>query len=121
MLQRLTLLLVIALAAWTLIVAVRIEQVNAEAGYYLPGRHGDAIGKWRISGENSPRDRLRGLVSGYGLWQYPLTLLLVLSSICICVRTASMLRRGTAICMGLIGLVALGLAIYRGYFPSLGW
>jgi hypothetical protein len=112
---------VVPLAAWTFIVAVRIELLNAEAGYYLPGRHGDTIGKWRISADDSPRDRLRGLVSRYGIWQYPLTVVLVFSSFFICVSSASMVKRWTAVCTGLIGLAALGLAIYREYFPSLGW
>jgi hypothetical protein len=119
--QRLTLALVVALAAWISLVAVRIELLNAEAGYYLPGRHGDTIGKWRVSADDSQRDRLRAMVSGYGIWQYPLTLMLGIFSIFFWFRNASMVWRYTAVCTGLVSIAALGLAIYREYFPSLGW
>ena len=45
--ERIGLALLLGLGVWVLTTAVRIEVLNAEAGYYLP-RGNDGDGKWRI-------------------------------------------------------------------------
>jgi hypothetical protein len=109
------------LTLWVAGVAIQIERVNAEAGYYLPGRHGDNIGKWRLSRDGLPRDRLRGLVSGSGLLQYPLGLAVIGLAFSHFVPPASRERRWAAVCCGIVGMIAIGLGFYRQYFASLGW
>ena len=111
--------LMVGAVLWVGHVAVRIEIQNAAAGYYLP-RRDDEPGKWRISRENTPRDRLRGLVSTVGLWQYllaPMSMALAADQV---VRGSTPLRRWLGISSGVVGLLALSLAFYRGYFSSLG-
>ena len=116
--RRLTPAFTVGLALWVTAVAGRIETQNAAAEYYLPRR--DEPGKWRTSRENTPRNQLRKLVSTVGLWQYLFApLLLALAGI-------HMARRHTAwqwwlgLGSGVVGLGALSLALYRGYFSSLG-
>jgi hypothetical protein len=118
--ERIALALMFGLGVWLITTAVRIEVLNAKAGYYLPGREGD-VGKWRISRNNTPRDQLRGMVQTIGLLQYVLApVLIALSGVsffvfkCIRARVVS----GFA---GAAGCMALGLALYRAYLPSLGW
>ena len=117
--ERIALALLFGLGVWVLTTAVRIEVLNAEAGYYLP-RGNDGDGKWRISMDNSPRDQLRGMIQSIGLWQYALAPVLIgfsVASFCIyrCARA-----RFVAGFAGVCGCVGLGLAVYRAYFPSLG-
>ena len=117
--QRFTFAVMIGVALWVTTAAVRIEIQNAAASYYLP-RRDDESGKWRISRENTPRDRLRGLVSTVGLWQYFLApVLMALAAIHI-TRRNTPTQRGLGFGSGVVAVMALGLAFYRGYFSSLG-
>jgi len=111
--------LMVGAVLWVGHVAVRIEIQNAAVGYYLP-RRGDESGKWRISRENTPRDQLRGLVSTVGLWQYLLAPMLMALAADQVARGSTPLRRWLGISSGVVGLLALSLAFYRGYFSSLG-
>jgi hypothetical protein len=112
--------LLIALSVWVAVSAARIERLNAAAGTYLPGRGGDGEGKWRISLHGTPHDRLRRLVAGVGLWQYALAPMVILLAAWHVVRGTTATARWTAALCGVIGLLALALAFYRGYFSSLG-
>ena len=117
--HRFTLAFMVALALWVASVAVRIETQNAAAGYYLP-RRDEEPGKWRMSRENTPRDQLRGLVSTIGPLQYLLApLLMALAPIYLTGRS-TLSRRWLGVSSGVVGIVALSLALYRGYFSSLG-
>jgi hypothetical protein len=73
--------IMLLLAALVLHTAVRIEILNAQAGYYLPRQDRQldgtfADGKWRVSLENTPRDQLRSVVQTYGAIQYVMAPLL---------------------------------------------
>jgi len=116
---RITFAVMVVLALWVLFAAVRIERLNAEAGYYLP-RH-DEDGKWRVSRESTSRDQLRGLITSVGLFQYVFAPLVVGLAAFHLGRRDSAMRRWLATFSGIIGLVALSFAFYRGYFSSLGW
>ena len=120
MIHHFTFAVMVALSVWVASVAVRIEIQNAAAGYYLPRRDGES-GKWRISRESTPRDRLRGLVSTIGVNQYLLVPLVLVLAVVHVVRRSTSLRRCLAGICGVVGLVACGFALYRGYFSSLGW
>lgn len=116
--HRLILAVMVGVALWVTAVAIRIESQNATAGYYLP-RH-DEPGKWRMSAEDLPRDQLRTLVSTVGLCQYLLAPpLLALAGIHMARRHTAW-QRWLGIGSGVAGLGALVLALYRGYFSSLG-
>ncbi len=71
----------------------------------------------------SPRDRLGKLLGSWGLVQYPLAAILVFVSL----GAAGSPRARGAIPAWLfyppamVGIIALGLAFYRGYLTSLGW
>jgi hypothetical protein len=117
--HRLTLAFMVGVALWVTSVAVRIETQNAAAGYYLPRRDEEPC-KWRMSRENTPRDRLRGLVSTVGLLQYLLAPLLMALAAIHVTRRSTPLRRWLGISSGVAGLITLSLAFYRGYFSSLG-
>ena len=119
MIIRITFLVLVVLTVWVAVSAVRIERLNAEAGYYLP-RH-DEDGKWRVSRDDTPRDQLRGLIIRVGLFQYLLAPLVVGLAAFHVARRDSATRRSLAACSGVVGLVALSMAFYRGYFSSLGW
>jgi hypothetical protein len=112
----------LCLALWVLVIAIGIEWYNYRAGFYLPRT--DWIhdpGKWRVSRWLEPRDELRYLVQSHGLYQYPLALILIAwSLIDHFVRRTSHSVIFNFTCAS-IGLLALILAIYRGYFTSLGW
>jgi len=116
---RITFAVMVALTVWVVFVAVRIERLNAEAGFYLPRQ--DEGGKWRISRENEPRNQLRGLVGNVGLLQYLFAPLLVGLAAFHSARRDSAMRRCLAVSSGILGLVALSFALYRAYLPSLGW
>lgn len=99
-------------------VAIRIETENAAAGYYLP-RH-DEPGKWRASRENRPHGRLRTLVSTVGLCQYLFAPLLMGLAAFQIARRGARWQRWLGIGSAALALLALSLALYRGYFSSLG-
>lgn len=116
--RRFTLALMVGGALWVTFVAIRIETQNAAAGYYLPRR--DEPGKWRMSRENTPYDQLRTLVSTVGLCQYLLAPLVVALAGIHITRRNTPWQRWLGIGSAAVGLVALSLALYRGYFSSLG-
>jgi hypothetical protein len=117
--QRITLAVMIGVALWVTTAAVRIEIQNAAASYYLP-RRDDESGKWRMSRENTPRDRLRGLVSTVGLWQYFLAPVLMALVAVQSARRGTPTQRALGFVSGVVAVISLGLAFYRGYFSSLG-
>ncbi|HEV2693097.1 MAG TPA: hypothetical protein VG347_09410 [Verrucomicrobiae bacterium] len=117
MLARLTFFVLLMLNAWTALSVIRIERLNAEAGLYLPRHIHD--GKWRISPDNTPCDRLRELVNGIGLFQYLLAPLVIGLSAFVFVRKGPHTHHIVAIFTMAIGLAALGLAFYRDYLSSL--
>jgi hypothetical protein len=117
--RHLTFLVLLLVTVWVAVSAVRIERLNADAGVYLP-RHDDD-GEWRVSRDGTPRDQLRRLVSSIGLLQYLFAPLVVGLSALHLVRRESGKRRIVVACSGVVGLAALILAFYRGYFSSLGW
>ena len=122
MIMRLYLLVLVALTAWVAVTAIRIERLNAEAEFYLP-RQDSYDGKWRVFHRHTvriPRDELRGLVQGIGLLQYLLAPLLIGMSVIPLVMRTSATHRFWAMSSLIVGVVALGLAFYRGYFTSLG-
>jgi hypothetical protein len=106
--------------------AVRVEVLNFQADNYLPrsDRNPDgtlADGKWRVSGENSPRDQLRALVETFGLLQYLLSpLLLILAILVLLQSRRSWVKAGATISL-VLSSIAMTLMFYREYFQSLGW
>ena len=119
-------LIMVLLGAFVFTTAVRIEILNAQAGFYMPrqDRQPDgtlADGKWRVSGENTPRDQLRGVVEPYGLMQYVMAPLLLAIAALVVLKE----KIGWAKVIGATGVVvavvALWLMFYREYFSSLGW
>jgi hypothetical protein len=115
---RLSFALTIGLSLWVGVVACVIEFQNARADYYLPRRY-LYDGKWRISMEDTPRDRLRGLVSGVGLFQYLLAPLCIVLGVVHASRQGAVWRRRAAVVFVIIGAGAFILAIYRGYLSSI--
>lgn len=119
-LSRPSFLLMIGLGLWVSVVAGVIEGQNARADYYLP-RQDRYDGKWRVSVEGTPRDRLRDLVSGVGLFQYLLAPLCIAMGAVHACRESAIWRRRVAVVVCGTGAMALALAVYRGYFESLSW
>ncbi len=115
------------------VTAVRIELLNADAGHILPRmselRGTGELVKWRSHpNPTTPADiaqnQLREVVSTWGLSQYPLALATMFFALFIPYRSA---RRGgipiaiISTVVMLIALAAIALAMYRGYWSSLGW
>ena len=120
----LPILLLIILVAWTTSATIRIELLNAQADYYLPRTDSGADGKWRTSMHRQPRDQLRGLIQTIGLPQYPLTLIAITASLKLAMmpRTSRSTSIGRiAVICGSVATIGLTMAIYRGYYSSLGW
>jgi cytochrome c oxidase assembly factor CtaG len=69
--------------------------------------------------EDTPRDRLRGLVSGVGLLQYLLAPLCVVFGIIHSRRESAVWPRRVAVVCWVVGSVAFILAVYRGYLSSI--
>jgi len=123
-----TLVLVFAmflLTAFVVQTAVRIEVLNFQAGSYLPrkDRNPDgtlADGKWRVSLENGPRDRLRALVETFGLLQYLLAPLLLIFAIFVLLKSRrSWVKIGATLSL-VVSTIAMSLTLYREYYQSLG-
>lgn len=117
-------LVILLLAAFTLHTAIRIEYLNVRAGSYLPRRDRKtdgtfSDGAWRISSEDSARDRLRQTVGTLGLAQYLVVPLLLALSFFQGFKSRA--RWVPTIASGLIGLFALAMMYYRGYYSSLGY
>lgn len=110
----------IGLALWVIVVAGAIEFQNARAGYYVP-RGNDGNGKWRISRQDTPRDRLRGLIGRVGLFQYLLSPAVLVLAVSHALQSTVPSRRKLSIWAGLLAIVAGLLAVYRDYIGSLGW
>ena len=121
--RRLSFIIMAALALWVAVVAVSIELQNAAAGHYLPRRDDPADGTWRTSIlGNEPRDRLYKLVVPGGLLQYVLAPLVAGSAVYhFATNKGHHTRRSMSAIAGLMAVVALGLALYRGYYGSLAW
>ena len=118
--------LILLLTVFVLYTSLRIEYLNIKAGYYLPRQNRNADGTfsdgtWRISSENSARDRLRQTVSTLGLVQYLIVPLLLALSLFQGLKSRTRWVRTIAIASGLIGLFALTMMYYRGYYSSLGY
>lgn len=113
------------LAAFVLYTAVRIEILNAQAGYYLPRQDRQldrtfADGKWRVSLENTPRDQLRWVVQTNGAMQYVITPLLFAVAAFVALKSRiKWARVAGATCM-LVAIIAVWLMFYREYWSSLG-
>jgi hypothetical protein len=123
MIRRLSFTAMIALTFWLAIVAASIKAQNAATGYYLPRRGSGADREWRTSMRgDEPRDRLYKLVAPAGLLQYVLAPLVVgLAIFHFATSSGHPGRRGISCVAGAVAVVALGLALYRGYYWSLGW
>ena len=113
-------ILITSLTFWVVLTAVRIERLNAQSGYYLPRRDGGTDGKWRQSLQRSPRDQLRDLVGSIGILQYLFAPLAFVVGLFGAARLHSFPARTFSGLCSLLALVCLGLALYRGYFTSLG-
>ena len=118
--ERIALTLLLGLGIWVITTAIRIEVLNAEAGYYLPSGN-DGNGKWPVYGNNTARNQLHGMIQTIGLLQYVLAPILVIAAIASFFRFRCFRARLVAGVAGAFGCVALGLALYRGYLPALGW
>jgi hypothetical protein len=71
----------------------------------------------------SPSDQLGKLLGTWGLIQYPLAITLLITSLAASANN-SMTRfmpKWVFYMQAFIGIFALALALYRGYFSSLGW
>ncbi len=106
--------------------AVRIEVLNAQAGYYLPRQDKNSDGsfsdgKWRVSMNNSPRDQLREVVESYGLMQYLLAPLLLILSIFVIAKSKQVSAKIFASVSIFVSMAAIYLMFYREYLASLGW
>lgn len=113
----LALALMVVLMIWVTAVAIVIEAKNVEAGSYLPRNMEIDAGKWRVSREGTPRDELRAMIKGIGLLQYPLSILLISLAMFHLTTRRSILPAAFG---AMTGVIALGLAVYRGYYSSLG-
>lgn len=71
----------------------------------------------------SHRDKLGKLLGTWGLLQYPLAGFLVFASLGAAAspRTRGPIPQWIFYPPAVVGVLALGLALYRGYFSSLGW
>lgn len=119
--DRILLIAMLSLACWVCMSAIRIERVNAQAGFYLPRQDNGDDGKWRVSPDSTPRDRLRELVMSIGLLQYVFAPILLSSGYYFLFHRSSKMRVFLGAFCGIVGVSALILAVYRGYYSSLGW
>lgn len=120
LIHRVIIISLVACVVWVGAVAACIEVQNAAAGFYLP-RKGEDVGKWRVSRDGSPRDSLRGLVSILGPVQYILASFLLILGLGYARFGNTRSARRLAAASALVGLLALGLAFYRGYLSSLDY
>ena len=129
MMMRMVTVVLIASSLWALSSAAYIEYKNAKADYFLPRQDVNEDGtwrdgKWRISAiSGHPRDSLRGVVGSLGLIQYPLCFGMIIGVIM--TMQSERLRQNQTIrwlCLAafMSAVIGLGLAMYRGYFTSLG-
>ena len=124
--KQILVLVILLLASFTLYTALRIEYLNARAGFYLPRRDRKADGTfsdstWRISSEDTARDRLRQTVGTFGLAQYLAVPLLLALSLFQGFKSQARWVLAIAIGGSFIGLFAMTMMYYRGYYSSLGY
>ncbi len=118
MINRITFIVMIIFTIIGINTAIQIEILNAKANFYLP--RDDCIdGKWRISPNNTPRDRLRGWVNGPGLLQYVLAPMVLFLSIFQLKKKVSNIRKMLSIICLICSILLISIMIYRGYFTSL--
>jgi hypothetical protein len=119
--ERIALYILIGLSIWVITVALRIEWLNYRADFYLPRTDWPEEGnpKWRSRG--GANGQLHDWIGTFGQLQYILALALLVLAF----HIAGFLRRDPLVWLpitsGLIAIFALSLAVYRGYFTSLGW
>ena len=123
--RRVLITLLMILTAFVLHSAVRIEILNIQAGNYLPRRDRNpdgslSDGKWRLSQENTARDRLRAAVQTFGLIQYVFAPLLLIFSLAVFFKAGGWSRVAAAFSV-FSAVVAISLMLYRDYYGSLGW
>ena len=116
--------IMVLLAAFVLYTAVRIEVLNAKAGYYLPrkDRQPDgtfADGKWRVSFENTPRDQLRSVVQTTGAMQYVMAPLLFAVAALVALKSRIKWAKVAGATGVLVAIIAVWLMLYREYWSSL--
>ena len=63
---------------------------------------------------------LKGMVSGYGIWQYIFAPVALILSIVMAISRRPMYKRIMCAVFALSSLIAMVLMFYRGYFTSLG-
>lgn len=124
--RRVLITLLMLLTALVLHSAVRIEMLNMQAGNYLPRRDPNADGTltdgtWRLSEENSARDRLHAAVRTFGLMQYVFAPLLLIFSLAVFFKTRGSWAGVAATLSVSSAVVAISLMLYRDYYGSLGW
>ena len=112
------------LAAFVTFTAVRIEILNAQAGYYLPRQDKNSDGSfsdgiWRVSINNNPRDQLREVIESYGLMQYLLAPLLFILSIFVIATSKPVSAKVLGSVCILASMAAIYLMFYREYLSSL--
>jgi hypothetical protein len=117
--------IMVLLAAFVLYTAVRIEILNAQAGYYLPRQDRQldgtfADGKWRVSLENTPRDQLRWVVQTNGTMQYVMAPLLFAVAALVALKSRIKWAKVGGATGMLVAIIALWLMFYREYWSSLG-
>jgi hypothetical protein len=117
--------IMLLLGAFVFTTAIRIEILNAQAGYYLPrqDRQPDgtfADGKWRVSLENAPRDQLRRVVQTYGIMQYVMAPLLFAVAALVALKSKIIWARILGATGVFVGVIAAWLMFYREYWSSLG-
>lgn len=120
-----SILIIFLLAAFVVYTAVRIEILNAQAGYYLPRQDKNpdgsfSDGKWRVSMNNDSRDQLRAVVEFNGLMQYLLAPVLFILSVFVIAKSQSVSAKIFAIVCLFTSIVAIYLMFYREYLSSLG-
>ena len=111
------------LAVWVLFVCVRIEVLNARAGYWLsqPEAHDPDGGKWRVSKSGDlPRVELRAWVRNFGVLQYFLTPIAILVSLTVIFSQRPRWQRFTACLFCVTSVVVVALTFHRGYLSALG-
>ena len=124
--NRVLVLMMILLTAVVLQTAIRIEILNAKAGYFLPRKdlntdNGFPDGKWRMSGENNPRDQLRDVVQTFGLMQYALAPSLLILAVIVAWRSRQLWAKVAGTASLISAIAAIWLMLHREYLQSLGW
>jgi len=114
------LVIMIVLSLICLNTTIQIEILNFKANFYLPRTDDCSDGKWRISPYSTPRDRLRGMISSFGLYQYIFApILFILSTAQIKKNKASKVKITISIVCLISSILSIIFMFYRGYSSSL--